>query len=730
MGTIVRNHLGMHSVRNCLKRPSGRAGMQFLLAVLAAAAVKQVLVAGLPIYAIPTAVCDDQLMKKWAFQMVLNNWTGEFDAYTFMKEPGFSFFLSVIYRLHLPYIFSITLGYTIASIIFSTSLRKIFPSDKFVYVVYLVVLFNPLSFDLSTVQRVYRNGFAMILTLLVFGGIVHMYFSILGDKTWPYALWSCLTGISFGYLWITKSDTVWMLPFVLTVSVVMAGMLLAKRRDAKGVVRFLFLALPFLGMALFPRVVKACNIHYYGYENVGYYGAALHDMTHVEPEEEIDKVSLSRKTLEKLYEVSPTLASVRPKIEKAMDKHDEYDTHPGDGEVEDGWVGWALISGLSKAGVYRECSIANEFYQKVYEELEAAFADGRLRKVEVPAAQRYHVDTKEHRRELAAKTWEAISYMSTYQNAGPKAESSGKGGVGTRDFEQITRNHALYDHSGYDYFCTGWIVFHDIPLDTADVYVEDEEGNRYGKLDFTPSRSVYWNLKGTEAETEDAKRCRFRIGWDVGSDEPEDEPYYLAVYQGEEAKGRIRLLATGFGQESQLAFTGSLDTYLATRSYEKIKRRAEGTIARLSAIGGAYRILGPCIFILGLVAYAGLTVLLVSGLVRLYCQKRRKRRGNQIERIKRGEESEDPATCGAGVLAESASYTNAWLLATGFGLSIAVLALGIAVTDLTQCPAINEMYLSSGYAIFTSAGLVSMLKCVEYGVFRIRRKGKEGSYGL
>ena len=82
---------------------------KLLTAFVIAALVKQLLVRGLPVHIVPDSTCDDQLLKDWAFSMSRLKWTGEFDTYTFMKETGFSFFLAVCYRLHLPYIFMIEL---------------------------------------------------------------------------------------------------------------------------------------------------------------------------------------------------------------------------------------------------------------------------------------------------------------------------------------------------------------------------------------------------------------------------------------------------------------------------------------------------------------------------------------------------------------------------------------------------------------------------------------------
>ncbi|MFG6383370.1 MAG: hypothetical protein K1V96_03835, partial [Lachnospiraceae bacterium] len=129
---------------------------RFLIAILAVAFLKQLLVVGLPIFALPDAACDDQLFKNWAFSMARMDWTGAYNAYTFMKEPGFSFFLAVCYRLHLPYIFTLTLGYSIASMIFATALNKIFSSRVFIFIIYIIILFHPVAFSLYVLQRVYR----------------------------------------------------------------------------------------------------------------------------------------------------------------------------------------------------------------------------------------------------------------------------------------------------------------------------------------------------------------------------------------------------------------------------------------------------------------------------------------------------------------------------------------------------------------------------------------------
>lgn len=663
----------------------------FLIAVVAAALVKQILVMGLPIYAIPAAACDDQLLKNWAFSMASLDWKGDFNAYTFAKEPGFSFFMAVCFRLHLPYIFTVTLGYSAASIVFATSFNKIFSNKIYVFFTYLVVLFNPVSFELYTFQRVYRNGFAMALTLLVFGGLIHMYFSVLEQRRRQIIIWSLVSSLSLGYLWITKSDTVWILPFTLTVCVVMLVMQFRTNRNIKSALVYFCVVFPLLAIILFPQVTKFCDMYWYGYSSVEYYDEVMYDLTHIKSENTEDKISLSRRQLQELYEISPTLAGVKKDLEKQMQKYSEFDTQPEDGEVETGWSGWALIEGFSQAGVYDTCEKANAFYKNVYEELETAFVDGRLKRRTESMAQKYYIDTPEHRGELVKCIWRTVNYMAGYVHANAQVVSSGDDDeIGFLQFEELTRNKAAYEKPKYDLVIKGWIVFPEYDGDKMHVYVEDAEGNQYAEVKFRRSKDVYNYLKDTDYAEGNISMCRFQTGWDrkAGQD---DTGWYLAVHQEGKDTARVQLKKDGFDTAANVFYTGSLDGYISREESDVVWAKGEKVVRRLDIISSCYRILGPIIFWIGLVCYVGLTV------VTFFDLKRKK-----------------------------FECMNAWLIATGFGLSIIVLALGISFVELTQCPAVSEMYLSSGYGIFIGAESISIWKCVELmiPITRRKRKGK------
>lgn len=687
------------------------------MAFLAAALIKQLLVIGLPICPAVGTPCDDELMRDWAFSIAGFDWLGDFNAYTFMKEPGFAIFLAICYKLHLPYIYVVTFGYSLACMVFSMALKHIFSSGKYVLGIYLVLLFHPISYCSTVLQKIYRNGLGVTLTLFVFGGLLHLYFSIYEEKMQKPLFWSAFTGLSLGFLWITKSDTVWILPFAVTICLVMFIMLLIRCRNFQSLPRYLCLILPFLGILLCTNGIKFLHTQRYGISSIEYYGAAMDEFTHIKSGQKNDKILLSREQLRKLYAISPTLASVREELEASMDEHTLYDTHPADDEVETGWLGWALIRGFKDAGVYEDSEKANIFFKNLYEEMEAAFADGRLEKTVVPKAQKYYVDTPAHRRELLGHTLQAVFYMASNRKTSARLYSaeSKKTEASVKAFERIARNANVPHSHKHDYAIEGWIVFPEYEGQKLNVYVEDESGKRYKKLKFKQSEDVYTYLKDEHPELESARKCHFRTGWNIG-DGKTDTPWYLAAYVADTSsagKGweagtspvnkrqmaaetssenegqqvaKVRIEEDGFVSESGAEFLASLDMYSSRP--EEGDRAAVGALAvrRLNRIRAVYRANGINLLQLGLFAYVILTAVFLWGLRK-----------------------------------KDYSCVNAWLIVTGLGLSVLVLAAGIAYVDLTQCPAIKTLYLSSGYPLLMGAELISLCKCVEVAACQIKK---------
>lgn len=651
----------------------------FEFIIILAAVIKQLLIVGLPIFALYTAECDDRLFCNWAETIGNGQWLGTFDRFTFMKPAGFSIFLAVCKKFSVSYITMTTILYTVACILFAYTLCHIFKRRIWVVITYLIMLFNPAFFALDNLQRVYRGAFSMALTLFVVSAVFQIYFHVKDKKAGKFIIWTVFASGTLGYLWITKSDTMWLLPLIVVVLAV-SGVLLLKEKEKKikeKLLRSVFLIFPFLGIWVMTTYHGILNTRYYGSDGISYYQAAISDIFEAKEEKSEKNISLTRKKFLELCDLSPTLKKAESQILAQMEMYGKFDTHPKDGEVEDGWVEWAIISGTAVAGYYTDSATANEFYKNVYEELEVAYADGTLERQPRSLWQEYHLDTLEHGKELIGKIGEAISYMVSFQDAMPEMKYSGIDKE-TMKFEQITGNFAVFEKLQYDYACRGWILFTDERTQNYKMYLENNAGEKIQEVEFVESGDVAAIFPDLSA----AKNCRYSINWKKDGVE---QNYYLVAYQEDEMIGKVKLTLQGYENVGNTSFEGSMESSYSNEGRDENREKAQKTVGRLQVISNCYQKAGKYIFGLGVLCYIGYTI-------------------NTIIQIRKKQYGE----------------VNAWLVITGIGLSVIVLCAGIAATELEKCPAIKCMYLGSGYPLLSAFAIMSIGK----GSEQLKKWGK------
>lgn len=636
--------------------------------------VKLLLIQGLVICPLVTAACDDALMENWAINIANENWTGPFSCYIFTKEIGFSVYLAVINRLHLPYFLATNLLYIVSALIMLYAVSHVVKKKWVLCVIYAVTLFHPIMTAVQSGQRVYRNAFAAALTLLIFACLLNLYFEIAEESFLRNCAWAVLAACSLGYLWETKSDTIWLMPFTLTVLLVAAVIVIKKKKVLQAIPRLCLLLIPILGIQLFSFMVNSVNVKFYGASGIAYYGPAMSILTGIDTEESIENVSLSWKTFQELCKYSPTLATTEHKVKRVMGKYDDYDTHPGDGYVEDGWIGWALVRAFQRSGYYTDCQTANTFYQKVYEELSAAVDEGKIKLKQKSFLDSYHMATTEERKELFAAIGEIWNYVASHrQMFSDVCEVTEESMIGSQGFEILTRERAYYANMETDYYCVGWILYPQYDLNKLKVYVEDAQGKQLNELKFKKSRDVRWK----HPEVKGAEKSRFKVTWNYSGQE-EKPIFYLAAYEGSKQVSRNQIGREGFEDMEDDTCVGSVDGYFSKQELQSNHRAAEQAVKRCNFIYHIYRGLGF------LLAWAGIAAYIVFTISAVIKWKHR-----EFETV------------------------NAWLVITGIGLSLLVLFAGVAVTHLESCPAISYMYLSAAYPLFNLAAMLSLEKCFE-----------------
>ena len=373
---------------------------QFLLFAIFFLIIKLILMKDVTIYAITTAFADDQLMVHIAEKLLRLNWLGGYNHYTLAKGCFFPFFLAVGKFFHIDFISCVQIFYALSCYLFLRAIRPVICFQWTIYPFYLLMLFNPIMASSEVIQRVYRNSITPAQVLLVFGGQLGFYLRYQYCKKFSMK-WAIVTTCGFISLWFSREDTIWVVPFLIVSAVVIFLKAIIHGffhnvTCKKRVQYIIILLLPFLAL-------PACRLPITLINGVVYNSWTDNELTHgafpkvmkalyaIDMEEPTPYTSIGREKIEKVYEISPTLASIQDSLDAVMDLYaaqsGRIEENKKCGNVENGWFFWALRDAVQLEGYYKDGRTADRFYQAIYNEIEIAFKNGKLRqKATMPSA--------------------------------------------------------------------------------------------------------------------------------------------------------------------------------------------------------------------------------------------------------------------------------------------------------------------------------------------------------
>ena len=346
--------------------------------------VRVVLAAFTPIIPFMAEKVDDLLLVEYAQSMLDGNWLGAYNWLTLAKKPGYSLILWFTSVTGIPYqVFFIGI-YVLGCYLFVRAVRPLVESYAIRCGMYVVLLYLPVLFARDIFQRVYRMGIVIPFVMLALTCYIALYLRR-NERLRSLVPWSVVAALSLAVFYLIKEDSAWILPFVATVSVILAiywlYALRKKRRSPKGVLgRYALLVLPLAGMVCGSMIVGRINYERYGTNTVcERYDSAFSDATSllvsIDDPKADHNVWMPRSALDAALACSPTLRSIEPQIEESWD----YWSGGGTELVGD-LSFWSLLDAFGRTGKCVSGSATTEFWGKVASELKAAFDDGRLQR--------------------------------------------------------------------------------------------------------------------------------------------------------------------------------------------------------------------------------------------------------------------------------------------------------------------------------------------------------------
>jgi hypothetical protein len=347
--------------------------------------LKFYLVAAQPVVAIGGAGHDDRLYLELAEHLLRGDWLGPYNQFTLMKGPMFSLFIAASFLAGLPLPFALHLLYLAGCGLLTRALRPLLTRAAALGV-FLLLWWNPMTYEQVVLGRVLRQNFYTPVTLLFLAGAIALTTRQAATRTVRLA-WGALLGGSAAALWLTREETVWTAP-TFAVLVGAAGWVSWKAGT------WLRPLVAPLGVAVLLAVggvaaVSALNLRHYGWFGTVEFRApeflsAYGSLQRIRPASEIRYVPVTREARELAYRVSPAFAELRPFLEGDIGLGWTRVSSPWTGtpvsqrEIAGGWFMWALRDAVVAAGHGRSARAALDFYARIGAEVNAACDDGAI----------------------------------------------------------------------------------------------------------------------------------------------------------------------------------------------------------------------------------------------------------------------------------------------------------------------------------------------------------------
>ncbi|MDQ5977565.1 MAG: hypothetical protein QG602_537, partial [Verrucomicrobiota bacterium] len=342
------------------------------------------LTSGQTIYAIGAAIHDDKLFALQAAHLLNGEWLGPYNQFTLAKGPFFPLFLAFVFWTGLPLIFVQQVVYAGAAAMLTRALRPWFTSAGAQFGLYVLLLANPMTWDAGNLGRLMRQNIYTPLALLIIAGLVRLFHH--RRESWhKQAVPAALAGLALGCFWLTREESVWLLP---AVGLLLFGVAAALGRELLTRWRLLAASLGlFLGAALLPTLV-VCTLNYRHY---GWFGTvefratdfkdAYGALTRLKVGPELPhQVPVTRQMREAAYELSPAFAQLRPHLEGPIGEHwVEKNLFPAsERQIRGGWFVWAIRDAMAASGLAPDANAAMRHYRRIADELNAACDAGRV----------------------------------------------------------------------------------------------------------------------------------------------------------------------------------------------------------------------------------------------------------------------------------------------------------------------------------------------------------------
>lgn len=350
---------------------------------------------------------DDKLMVDQMTSLVSGDYLGIYSDVTLVKGIVFPLIISFCKVTHISYSILFTILYILAVIYFIRPFEKLIKNKKIMFIFYIFLLFNPITYSSELFQRLYRNSLSIIEVLFFLGVVIRILLS--DDKNKKCIINYILLGIITSLMYLTREDNIW-------TKIVIAFIIIYKFIKHKNFKTVLITLIPVLVLTLNLNIVsfinyKKYNIYTYNEIQDSEFKKTFRKILQIKDDEKKDKVSIPKSTLFKLVDNTKTFNLTKREINQYY-KVLIDDT----GELYNGNIIWYFRQFIYKKNEFKSGKESEEYYKKLGEEIDKAFEEGRLEKEFAFPSILLNVPTYNEYINMHKNLFKIVGYTSTYKN--------------------------------------------------------------------------------------------------------------------------------------------------------------------------------------------------------------------------------------------------------------------------------------------------------------------------
>lgn len=345
-----------------------------IIALILLLILKLMIVQVQPIVSNYAMIYDDQLMCEQANSIIEGKWLGEYNSKTLTKGVFTPLFIALTYTLNIPFLMGKEIFYGIACIVFTLIISKKIKSKALLFLIYSVILLNPVEYS-AQLSRVYRDEIYTSLLLLLCAFLIGIFLNR-KEPLKKQIKYFVGVGFIFSATYLCREETIWLLPVILISSL---ATIIPNYFNKK----ILLYLIPILITIVSINIVCMLNFKYYGVYTLNqYWGksfkSAYGALLRVKPEEEKQRVPITRETMNKLYEISPKFAELKDFMEGEKGDNWRDIGIKVEGEITGAYIQWALMDAVESLGYYENATKAEQYYKELAQEINNLCDEGKI----------------------------------------------------------------------------------------------------------------------------------------------------------------------------------------------------------------------------------------------------------------------------------------------------------------------------------------------------------------